>query len=109
MRIPLDECLPRKLRQHLPGHFVRTVPQMGWAGLKNGPLFALVEGQFDVFITSDQNIPHQQNIQGRSFVVLILVAPDNRLETLAPLMPAAAAALATAQPGAVIQVGPVAP
>ena len=42
MRILLDECVPRKLRQELPGHDVRTVPGMGWAGKRNGELLALM-------------------------------------------------------------------
>jgi hypothetical protein len=38
MRVLLDECLPRGLKRHLPGHDVRTVPEAGWAGMKNGAL-----------------------------------------------------------------------
>lgn len=78
---------------------------MGWAGLKNGELFVLAEGQIDVFVTSDQNIPHQQSLKGRPFALLVLVAHDNQLETLAPLLRAAEAAVAHALPGEVIYVG----
>jgi len=35
VRVLLDECLPRQLKRHLPGHQVSTVPEMGWAGIKN--------------------------------------------------------------------------
>ena len=38
MRILLDESLPRQLGKELAGHEVRTVQQIGWAGLKNGEL-----------------------------------------------------------------------
>jgi predicted nuclease of predicted toxin-antitoxin system len=38
MKIILDECLPRKLVDGLKEHEVKTVPQMGWASLKNGKL-----------------------------------------------------------------------
>ena len=41
MKVVLDECLPRKLKRALPGHDVATVPEMGWAGIKNGPLLRL--------------------------------------------------------------------
>jgi predicted nuclease of predicted toxin-antitoxin system len=41
MRVLLDECLPRKLKNDLPGHAARTVPEMGWAGKKNGELLQL--------------------------------------------------------------------
>ena len=33
-----DECLPRRLKDDLPGHDVKTVPEVGWAGRKNGEL-----------------------------------------------------------------------
>jgi hypothetical protein len=55
MRVLLDECVPRKLRQELPGHEVSTLRDMGWARLKNGPLLARAAGQFEAFITVDQN------------------------------------------------------
>ena len=39
MRLLLDECLPRKLKNHLPEHECSTVPEQGWAGKKNRELF----------------------------------------------------------------------
>ena len=41
MRILLDEDVPRRLANLLVGHDVSTVPQSGWAGIKNGKLLAL--------------------------------------------------------------------
>ena len=41
MKLLLDECLPRRLKRELLGHDVVTVPEMGWAGIKNGPLLAI--------------------------------------------------------------------
>jgi hypothetical protein len=38
MRVLLDECVPRALRNDLPGHEVKTVAELGWAGVKNGEL-----------------------------------------------------------------------
>jgi hypothetical protein len=38
MRVLLDECVPRALRNDIPGHDVKTVAEMGWAGVKNGEL-----------------------------------------------------------------------
>ena len=43
MKILLDECVDRRFGRELAEHFVRTVPQMGWAGIKNGDLLALAE------------------------------------------------------------------
>ena len=49
MRILLDECIDRRLAKDLVGHEVRTVPQMGWAGILDGDLLPLAAGEFDVF------------------------------------------------------------
>ena len=62
MRILLDECLPRRLKRDLPGHEVRTVPELGWASKQNGDLLALAEGKFDVFLTVDRNLSLQQDV-----------------------------------------------
>ncbi|MEG4801658.1 DUF5615 family PIN-like protein [Microcoleus sp. ARI1-B5] len=55
MKLILDECIDRRLAKEFVGYEVKTVPQMGWAGIKNGQLLALVEAEFDVFITVDRN------------------------------------------------------
>lgn len=62
MRLLLDESLPRRLRRHLAPHEVRTIPEMGWAGKKNGELLKLAESQFEAFLTEDQKLPSQQNL-----------------------------------------------
>ena len=36
MRVLLDECLPERLKDELPGHQVRTAREAGLAGKKNG-------------------------------------------------------------------------
>ena len=54
MRVLLDEHVDRRLARDLPGHDVSTVPQMRWAGIRNGDLLALADGQFDVFVTVDR-------------------------------------------------------
>jgi len=63
MNLLLDECLPRKLKDDLPGHAVSTVLEMGWAGTKNGTLLRLAETAFEVFITADRNVEYQQNLR----------------------------------------------
>ena len=57
MKILLDECVDRRFAKELPGHLVKTVPQVGWATKKNGELLALAENEFDVFITVDRISP----------------------------------------------------
>lgn len=104
MKVLLDECLPRRLRRSLPGHEVKTVPEMGWASIKNGALLRLAEPLFDVFITVDKNLPFQQNLGALSLGVIVLDTPDNKIETLAPLMGAVLTALGGIQPGQVVRV-----
>jgi hypothetical protein len=63
MRVLLDECLPRGLKAHLSGHDVVTVPEAGWAGMKNGELLRAAAGAgraVDVFVTIDKSIVYQQ-------------------------------------------------
>ena len=62
MKLLLDECIDRKLAREFVGYEVKTVPQMGWAGTKNGQLLALAEAEFDVFITVDRNLSCEQNL-----------------------------------------------
>jgi hypothetical protein len=56
-RILLDENVPRPPAREFPDHFVQTVRQAGWEGLKNGALLKAAAGQFDLLITLDKNIP----------------------------------------------------
>ena len=66
MRVLLDESLPRQLARELTEHDVRTVPEQGWAGLRNSELLRrAVEEGFEVFLTADQNLEYQQNPRPR--------------------------------------------
>ena len=72
MRILLDHGVPAPLRNKLPGHSVSTTYEMGWAELDNGALLRSAEQSFDIFITTDQNLRHQQNLLGQRLAVLVL-------------------------------------
>jgi len=61
---------------------------MGWSGLKNGALLAVAGIQFDAFVIVDQYVQFQQNLIALPLPTAILVAPDNRYETLKPYAPA---------------------
>ena len=87
MRILLDECVPARLADDLLGHEVRTVPDIGWASQENGALLALAEGQFDVFLTTDQRISYQQAVSKFTIALVVLVARRNKIEFLQPLLP----------------------
>lgn len=87
MRILLDESLPKALRTRLPGHEAATVVDCGWSGITNGKLLALAAIRFDVFLTADQNIEYQQNLATLPLAVFVLVVVNNRIESIAPLIP----------------------
>ena len=99
MRVLLDECLPKRLKSEVEADEVRTVPEVGWASKKNGELLRLAQLDFDVLLTNDQNLEHQQNLKKFDLAFVVLVALTNDIEDLKPLMPAANAAMRTIQPG----------
>jgi len=105
MRLLLDESVPRRLRQHLPGHDVQTVVDMGWGGVKNGALLALAVSRFDAFVTVDKNLPYQQNLSNLPVAVVVLRAVSNELSSLLPLIPALEEALRSLRAGSCVQVG----
>lgn len=105
MRVLLDECVPKRLRRGLPGHDVRTVTEMGWSGKKNGDLLAaMTAGGFEVLLTVDQNLRHQQNLAAAGVAVVVLIGPSNRIADLLPLMSSTLTALTSIKPGEVVEI-----
>ena len=97
MRILLDECVPWPMHRLLSGHECRTAQQQGWGGIKNGQLLELAKDDFDLFITSDQNLRYQQNLGGRRIAI-----PDlstNKLRRIAAVAALIQNAIAAATPG----------
>lgn len=78
MKILLDECVPWPMYKLLAGHDCTTAQKRGWGGIKNGDLLRLAEGEFDLFITSDQSIRYQQNLADRRLPILELSTNDLR-------------------------------
>lgn len=99
MKILIDECLPKKLKLELSDHFVQTVPEVGWAGKQNGDLLRVAEIKFDVLLTNDQNMEHQQYLKQFDLAFIVLVASTNDINDLRPLMPAVSDILLTIKPG----------
>lgn len=99
MRVLLDGNLPRTLAALLPGHRVETIHQRRWSDLDDGPLLVAAEGEYDVFLTADQNLRYQQNLSGRRLRIIVLRAPRNSLPALAPLAPRILHVLAAMRPG----------
>lgn len=106
MRVLLDECVDEDLRHLLKGHEVQTVRYAQMAGLKNGALLQAAEAAgFEVIVTTDQGIAHQQNFHERKISVIILAGRTNRLIDLKGLVPSVLRYLTGIAPGQVITVG----
>ena len=78
MKILLDECVPWPMRRLLTQHSVTSVQAQGWSGIRNSELVGRAEADFDLFITSDQNIQYQQNLAGQRIAILELSTNDLR-------------------------------
>jgi hypothetical protein len=104
VRVLLDESVPRQLTKFLGNHEVSTVPKAGWAGMKNGELMTRAASEFDAFITGDQGIEFQQSYRDLDLGVVVLVAPDNRVETITGMAGAILVALESLRPGQLVRV-----
>ena len=101
MRVILDENVPIQTARFLIGHDVTTVQREGWAGIENGDLLNLVDGHFDVMVLADKNLRYQQNLSSRRIALVEL--PTNRWPLLERMAAKIAEAVASARPGAYIQ------
>jgi hypothetical protein len=72
MRILFEQGTPVPLRHAFAGHDVRTVYELGWSHLSNGELLTQAEPQFDLFLTTDQNLRYQQNLSDRDLAIFVL-------------------------------------
>jgi predicted nuclease of predicted toxin-antitoxin system len=97
VKILLDECTPHVLKRLLTGFDIKTVQDQGWSGITNGVLLRLAEAQFDVLITSDQNLKHQQNLVKQQLAVIQL--PTNQVPLIVKLAPKVQATLEKIQAG----------
>ena len=105
MKLPLDECIDRRLAKEFSEVEVKTVTQLDWAGIKNGTLLALAEKQFDVFVTVDRNLSFQQSIPKFDIAVILLHVRTNKLADLKPLVPEIMAVLSDIKRGQVTHIG----
>jgi len=84
MKILLDENIPAKAKFDFgEGYDVFTVRDMNWLGKKNGELLGLATfNGFEVFITLDKNLKNQQNIGKFELIFILLLAKNNKHQTL---------------------------
>jgi hypothetical protein len=94
MKLLLDENLPHKLRQEIPGHDCYTVAFMNWGGVKNGKLLALAQSHgFEALLTKDTSLQYEQDLTNLPISVVVLHAPSNDIEDIRPLLPTLLSAL----------------
>jgi hypothetical protein len=89
MKILLDEQLHIRMKTVLKGDFqVFTLSDVGWLGYSNGLLREKInENGFDFLITSDKNLPFQQNLNKIEFTIILLDSPANAWRFHSLLMP----------------------
>jgi predicted nuclease of predicted toxin-antitoxin system len=104
MKLLLDECVTRRLKKEFAGHQVMTVDEARLKGQKNGEPLRRAAEAFDVLVTVDQNISHQQNLTGQGIAVVVLAARKNTHEHLRPLVPQRLEALERITPGEIIKI-----
>ncbi len=102
MRVLLDDCVHAGLKKALLSHSIFTVSDMGWNGITNGRLLQLISGQFNLFITVDTKMPHQQNLNGLPFAIFFLAIADNNFFSYTPLLPLLEMNIPSALPGQII-------
>jgi hypothetical protein len=104
MNLLLDENLPRRHKQDLSEYEVYTVEDCNWRGVSNGLLLErMIQQKFEVLLTFDKNLRHQQNFLKYSVGVLILHAESNQYKTLQLLVPKIKAVLSqTVKSGPVV-------
>ena len=100
-RVLFDEDVPRQLRRDLQEFAIRTVQEEGWSAVKNGELLRLSSATFDVLLTADKRIRHQQNIAQYDIGVVIIATRDARLPRLQEVLDELRAAIRDVVPGTV--------
>ena len=107
MRIAIDEDIPHELTPLFrgPGLVVDHVEDLGYKGKKNGELLAALSGGYDVLVTGDTNLEHQQNLDNFDIAVVLIHPRRLVIDQIRPLVPRVVAACATAAKHAVTTIG----
>lgn len=103
MLILFDNGTPAPLRHALKGHIVVEAVERGWDRLVNGELIAAAEAEgFEILLTTDKNLRHQQNVTGRKIAFVVL--GNQQWPTLRRHVEKVVAALNAATPGSYSEV-----
>ncbi|MBL0341865.1 MAG: DUF5615 family PIN-like protein [Bacteroidetes bacterium] len=88
MKLLLDENLPKRLKNDFSEFHIFTISEKSWNGKTNGELLKLmIENNFDVLLTFDKNLQHQQNFNKYTVSILVLNSKDNSYQSMKKLVP----------------------
>lgn len=105
MKVLLDHCMPRRFAHLLPRHEVTTAFDHGWDRLRNGVLLAAsANAGYDVVVTVDRRMKHEQNLETLPIAVIVICAGSNDFEVLTRMAPTVCAALERVRPRELIEV-----
>jgi|CXWL01.1.fsa_nt_gi predicted nuclease of predicted toxin-antitoxin system len=100
MKILLDECMPQRLPQGiLSKHEIVHVRDLGWQSIQNGELLSKANGQFDILLTIDKNMPFQQSLKGLIICVAVLDVVEPSKEIFAQFLGAFESQIHELSPG----------
>jgi len=102
-RVLLDENVDWRLKRSIdPSFEVTTVTERGWSGLKNGELLRVASAAFDVLVTLDRNMQHQQRLSDYDLAVVLVLARSSRRQDIEPVMPEVNRAIRAVQSGSLV-------
>lgn len=104
MLVLFDNGTPRTLARFLiDQHTVTEARSRGWAELENGELSSAAEAaDFEVLVTTDKNLRHQQNLSARRIGVVAL--GKGRWTLIEPHVAEVVAAVNASRPGTFVEV-----
>jgi hypothetical protein len=99
-----DHGTPKGLARALSEHTVHTAQSRGWDTLSNGGLLdAAEEAGFELLLTTDRRIRHQQNLRDRR-VALVVLTGSTKWSRVQEHVDRIVAAVAAATPGSYAEV-----
>ena len=103
MKILFDHGAPRSIAISLSSHEVTRAAELGWHEIGNGELIRRAEeAGFDVFLSTDQNIRYQQNLEHRRIAIVVLT--DQQWPNVRLHLARIAGAVEAAKPGSYYEV-----
>jgi len=88
MKILLDECVIKRLKKYLEKFEIFTFIELELSRIKNGKLMTYcVENKFDILLTIDKNLLHQQNIEKYPVTIVVLNCFTSKIEELITFLP----------------------